>query len=269
MPEIFYFGRGPRTLLGLRHPPIARPRASMLVCTPLLQEGIRCQRALWSLSEALATAGIDVLRFDWFGSGDSAGTSVDIDVPGLVDDIAAAEFLMRTSADAGQAGLARPRLFGLRSAALPLLAYASARREPVDVVLWAPALDGRALAAAWREQHRRQLHTAGRFLSAETASEDDELLGFVIDRDLLEDFGAWHGSDLLLPAGSRLVIAQWPASPVDEAFVDAQRDAGVMVEHFDLDGADEPAWDDPDQFETQIFPRQAVTQLARHLAEAA
>ena len=274
MPEIFYFGRGPRTLLGLRHPPVAQPHAAMLVCAPLLQEGIRCQRALWSLSETLAAAGIDVLRFDWFGSGDSAGTSADIDVPGLVDDIAAAEFLMRTSAGAGQArttqaGLARPRLFGLRSAALPLLAYASARREPVDVVLWAPALDGRALAAVWREQHRRQLHTAGRFLSADTASDDDELLGFTIDRDLLEDIGAWHGSDLLLPAGSRLVLAQWPASPVAESFVDAQRDAGVMVECFDLDGADEPAWDDPDQFETQIFPRQAVTQLARHLAEAA
>jgi hypothetical protein len=43
----------------------------------------------------------------------------------------------------------------------------------------------------------------------------------------------------------------------------------VAVERFELDGADEPAWDDPDQFETQIFPRQAVTQLARHLAEAA
>ena len=269
MPEIFYFGRGPRTLLGLRHPPLVQPHTAMLVCAPLLQEGIRCQRALWSLSEALAAAGVDVLRFDWFGSGDSAGTSADIDVPGLVDDIAAAEFQMRSSAEAAQAGLARPRLFGLRSAALPLLAYASARREPVDVVLWAPALDGRALAAMWREQHRRQLHTAGRFLSANTASDDDELLGFVIDRDLLEDLGAWHGGDLLLPAGSRLVLVQWPASPVDESFTAAQRGAGVMVERFDLDGADEPAWDDPDQFETQIFPRQAVTQLARHLAEAA
>ena len=269
MPEIFYFGRGQRTLLGLRHPPATQPHAAMLVCAPLLQEGIRCQRALWSLSEALAAAGVDVLRFDWFGSGDSAGSSAEIDVPGLVEDIAAAEFLMRSPAGPDRTVLVRPRLFGLRSAALPLLAYASARREPVDVVLWAPALDGRALTAAWREQHRRQLHGAGRFLSANTVSDDDELLGFVIDRDLLEDLGAWHGSDLLLPAGSRLVLAQWPASPADQAFVDAQRAAGVMVEYLQLDGADEPAWDDPDQFETQIFPRQAVTQLARHLAEAA
>ena len=193
MPEIFYFGRPRRALLGLRHPPLVEQRArdAMLVCAPLLQEGIRCQRALWSLAETLAAAGVEVLRFDWFGSGDSAGDSTGIVMPGLVDDIASAETFMASSASSP-----RPRLFGLRSAALPLLAHASQRGEPVDVVLWAPALDGHALAAAWREQHRRQLHGAGRFLSAQVASGDDELLGFVLDRSLLDDLGGIAGTRL-------------------------------------------------------------------------
>jgi hypothetical protein len=263
MPEIFHFGRPRRTLLGLRHPSLVRAsaQAAVLVCAPLLQEGIRCQRALWSLSETLAAAGVEVLRFDWFGLGDSGGDSTDILVPGLVDDIASAEHFMRSSITPS-----RPRMFGLRSAALPLLAHAAACDEPVDVVLWAPALDGRALVAAWREQHRRQLHVAGRFLSVDVASADDELLGFVLDRSLLDELGALNGRDLLLPAGSRLMLVQWPASPVDEDFVAAQRMAGVTVEHFELDGVDEPVWDDPDQFETQLFPRRAVTQVATHLA---
>jgi uncharacterized protein len=264
MPEIFYFGSPDRALLGLRHPPLGRAHGAVLACAPLLQEGIRCQRALWSLSETLAAAGIDVLRFDWFGSGDSAGTSADIVVPGLVDDLASAESFMRSSA-----ALPGPRLLALRSAALPLLAHASRRREPVDVVLWAPVLDGAALAASWREQHRRQLHVAGRFLSAETASDDDELLGFVLDRDLLDDVGTLQGKNLLLPAGSKLLLAHWASSPVDESFVAAQRAAGVAVECLELDDADEPDWDDPDGFETQIFPRRAVNRLAGQLAGTA
>jgi len=266
MPEIFYFGRPRRALLGLRHPPPVgeRVHGAVLVCAPLLQEGIRCQRALWSLAETLAAAGVEVMRFDWFGSGDSAGESAGIVMPGLVDDIASAEIFM-----ASPASSPRPRLFGLRSAALPLLAHASQCGEPVDIVLWAPALDGHALVAAWREQHRRQLHTAGRFLSTQVASDDDELLGFVLDRSLLDDLGGLQGRDLLLPAGSRLTLVQWPASPIDAAFVAAQRAAGVAVEHVELDGADEPAWDDPDQFETQLFPRRAVTQVAMHLAASA
>lgn len=261
MPEIFYFGSPRRALLGLRHPPMALAQGAVLACPPLLQEGIRCQRALWSLSESLAAAGVDVLRFDWFGSGDSGGTSADIAVPGLVDDIASADAFMRSST-----ATSFRRLFALRSAALPLLVHASASRQPVDVVLWAPVLDGRALVANWREQHRRQLHVTGRYLSRDMASGDDELLGFLVGRTLLDDLEALHGRDLLLPAGSRLVLVQWPASPVDQAFVDAQRAAGVTIERFELDGADEPAWDDPDHFETQIFPRRAVAQMATHLA---
>lgn len=263
MPEIFHFGRPQRTLLGVRHAPAARAHAALLVCAPLLQEGIRCQRALWTLAETLAAADIETLRFDWFGSGDSAGSGTDIDLPGLVDDIAMAESLLRTSAGA------RPRLLGLRSAALPLLAYASACREPLDVLLWAPALDGRAMVDTWREQHRRQLRTAGRFLSADVVAGDDELLGLVVDSSLLESLEALQGSGLPLAPGSRIVLAQWPASPVEQAFVDAQEAAGVMIEYLNLEGADEPAWDDPDGFETQLFPRQAVNQLSRHIGENA
>ena len=262
MPGIFHFGTPRRSLLGLRHPPLARTQGALLACAPLLQEGIRCQRALWSLAEALAAAGVDVLRFDWFGSGDSGGASSDIVVPGLVEDLASAESFLRTSSTASP----DIRLLALRSAALPLLVHAGRCGQPVDVVLWAPVLDGAALTAAWREQHRRQLHVAGRFLSAHTMSDDDELLGFVLDRSLLDGLEALHGRDLPLPAGSRLLLAHWAASPVDQSFVDAQRAAGVVVEYLELDGADEPDWDDPDGFEAQIFPRRAVNQLAGQLA---
>ena len=261
MPEAFHFGAPSRALLGLRHPPSTPARGALLACMPLLQEGIRCQRALWSLSEALAAAGVDVLRFDWYGSGDSSGETRALTVAGMVDDIAAAETFLRGSAPAPQ-----PRLLALRSAALPLLLYASRGRGAVDMVLWAPVLDGRALVAAWREQHRRQLHATGRFPRAGTEAGDDELLGFVLDPALPAGIEALDGHDLLLPAGSRLLVVQWPGSPVDVRFLAAQRAAGVQVDCLELDTPDEPDWEDPDGFEAQLFPRRAVTQLAGTLA---
>lgn len=264
MPEAFHFGTPSRALFGLRHPPAMSARGTMVACMPLLQEGIRCQRALWSLSEALAATGIDVLRFDWHGSGDSSGDTRALTVEGMVEDLASAEAFLQASGP----GM-RPRLLGLRSAALPLLLHASRAGQPVDVVLWAPVLDGRALVAAWREQHRRQLHSTGRFARAGTRSGDDELLGFVLDPALPAGIEALDGRGLLLPAGSSLLLVHWPGSPVDAAFVEVQREADVQVERLELATPDEPDWDDPDGFEAQLFPRRAVNELAATLAGAA
>lgn len=264
MPEAFFFGTPRRPLLGLRHAPAAPARGAVLVCAPLLQDGIRCQRALWSLAEALAAAGVEVLRFDWHGSGDSPGSSHELRFAGLVDDVAAAAAFLSASAPG-----ARMRLLALREAALPLLAHAAGAGEPVDVVLWAPVLDGRGLVDGWRRQHGHQLHAAGRFLSKDAGGGDDELLGFVLDPALPAELAALDGGRLALPHGSRLAIAHWPGAPVEAGFVQLQRAAGVEVEVVALEGVDEPAWDDPGQFELQLFPRRAVNRLASHLAGAA
>jgi len=274
MPEPFYFGDQPRVLFGLRHPAGTTSKGAVLVCAPLLQEGIRCQRALWSLAQAMAAQGLDALRFDWYGSGDSRGGSLAMSLPGLASDIQAARECL-PPVDAGlSVRLSGPRLpgtrlLGLRSAALPLLLHAGASSTPVDLVLWAPALDGESLVSAWREQHRRQLHVTGRFPKPPLPAGDNELLGFVLDAGLLQALQAWKCDQVTLPAGSRIMLVQWRATASTEEFVHRQRAAGVTVEYLQLDAGDEPDWDNPDHFETQIFPRRAVNRLASHLAEMA
>lgn len=265
MIEPFYFGHPQRALLGLQHAAASKPNSAVLVCAPLLQDGTRSHRALWALSEALAGAGSDVLRFDWYGSGDSAGGSDEIDLPGLVGDLTSALAMLRASTRA-----TRVRLFGLRNAALPLLAYASACRETLDLVLWEPTLDGRALVDSWHALHRQQLHGVGRFHHvADVASEPDELFGCTIHPDLLDALAALDGRKLALPSGSRLLLAHWQATPLTEEFVRAQREAGVIVDVLHHEGVDQPDWDHPNKFEIQVFPRRAVVQLAKRLAEAA
>lgn len=264
MPDPFYFGDPPRVLFGLRHCAGLMRKGDLLVCAPLLQEGIRCQRALWTLGQALASQGVETLRFDWYGSGDSHGNSRDIKVPGLVSDIALASNRL-----GGAHASTRNRMLALRSAALPLLLHAAASAAPVDVVLWAPVLDGRALVSSWREQHQRQLHAAGRFLKPPLAAQDDELLGFVLDDALLDALQALQTDQMTLPAGSRILLVQWQALPSTDQFMRRQTAAGVTVDCLQLDPQDEPDWDNPDHFETQIFPRRAVTRVATYLSEAA
>ena len=84
-----FFGRPERRLYGMHHR-ARKVRGHMLICAPLLQEGMRCHRSLWALAEALADAGVSSLRFDWFGSGDSAGDSAGLTLQGMLEDLAAA-----------------------------------------------------------------------------------------------------------------------------------------------------------------------------------
>ena len=48
-----------------------------MICPPIGFEQLHSHRSLRHLADALAAAGIPTLRFDWHGSGDSAGNDED------------------------------------------------------------------------------------------------------------------------------------------------------------------------------------------------
>ena len=72
MIEPFFFDND--SLFGCYHPPSdhASSRA-LIVCPPLFDEYRRCYRALSDLANACAENGVHVLRFDYYGTGDSFG----------------------------------------------------------------------------------------------------------------------------------------------------------------------------------------------------
>lgn len=260
--EARFFGRPQRVLFGAMHAAASPGRGRLLICAPLLQEGIRSRRALWALAEGMATAGVDALRFDWYGSGDSDGVSEAMSFDGLHEDlrmaVAALPLLSR--------GGGRLRRLALRCAALPLLSETVRQGVPADLVLWDPVLDGKGLLARWRRQHRQQLRWAGRYLSSEVSSDADELLGFPLGVSLTGPLALFDARLAPLPAGSRLLLAVWKTTDELEAFATLQRQAGVQVEIVLLEAFDAPPWEDPEQFEAQAFPRRSVNQLVKRLA---
>lgn len=263
MTRPLFFGRPQRALFGVLHAAKPSRRGALLGCAPLLQEGIRSQRALWSLAEALASDGVETLRFDWFGSGDSAGDTADMEFAGLLDDLEVARSTLR-----GVSGSKCIRLLALRSAALPLLAQAAAANDPVDLVLWDPLLSGRDAVADWQQQHRQQLNEVGRY-RGRAESGRDELLGFDISEALLDALAAVDARESPLPSGSRVLLAAWEITPWLQRFADVQRSAGVEVEQMIFDTADRPPWGNMHRFGNLALPRRSLVQLAQRLGSAA
>jgi alpha-beta hydrolase superfamily lysophospholipase len=135
----FFFGTSQRRLFGIHSPAASRgkPRAAVL-CQPWGDEYIYAHRPLRQLAVRLAAAGIDILRFDYFGTGDSAGEEFDTSVAGMQADVLTA---VETLNDL--AATEKVTLIGLRAGAnVAAGAVASMGAAVEALVLWDPILAG-------------------------------------------------------------------------------------------------------------------------------
>src|SRR5215467_5624104 len=97
-PMPFYFGGEGRKLYGCFHGPTQKgaPRCAVLICQPLGHEYVNSHRALRQLAVRLADAGIPVLRFDYFGCGDSSGEAEQGSITRWLEDVSTAVAELRT-----------------------------------------------------------------------------------------------------------------------------------------------------------------------------
>ncbi len=176
MKESFYFDAEDRRLFGTYHAPAYREdrRCGVVLCYPLGQEYIRSYRLYHQLAVRLAASGYHVFRFDYFGTGDSAGEDGE-GTPALwVRDILCAIEELRDSGD-----VEKISLIGLRlGAALAALA-AEENAQVHSLVLWEPVVDGTAYLQELQTMHRnwldRQLYRPARKV---LAGNNGEILGF-------------------------------------------------------------------------------------------
>jgi amino acid adenylation domain-containing protein len=147
MQEAFYFGQSPRRLFGtLGKPAAPRRDAAVLICQSWGIEYMRSHRALYLLAERLSDAGFHVMRFDYYGTGDSADSMAEAQLGHWLEDIRDAAQELRA-----RSGLGRVHLLGHRLGAL-LAQAAQARFAPAQrLLLWDPPASG----AEWLAQQRR------------------------------------------------------------------------------------------------------------------
>lgn len=203
----FTFGEQSRRLFGTFHarPSGAAPRRGVLLCNAFGHEAIQLHRLNRVLADRLSREGCDVLRFDYFGAGDSAGDDFDADFTAWSGDILTAHReLMR------RAGVPQVAWVAFRAGTVP--AELAAAKLPTGLrrlVIVDPIIDGREYLDDLRTQQYREISST-EFPASTRFREDpafymDEAMGFAITR---------HFCDQL-----RAIRFRAPSIPVDTSLV--------------------------------------------------
>lgn len=246
-----WFGSKDRPLAGWLHLPAGgRARGGVVLCPTLGIEALTAHAAYRAIAVQLAAAGVAVLRFDYRGTGDSAGMlAADGSVEGFLDDVAIAR------AHLERCGVGPVALAGLRLGAT-LAAVAAARQRPAALALWDPYSRGRAFV---REQQALKAFSLGE--APEPGGDGVELASLHLPGRLAAELGRLSLAELRLGAADCLVLrrARHGEDAVLERFVE-----GATVEHRSVRGQEQFLDVGPG---SSILPEATMDGLARWLAD--
>jgi alpha/beta superfamily hydrolase len=246
-----------QSCFGWFHPPAeaVAARRGVVLCPPFGHDAVCTGRGWRVLADMLAASGLPVLRFDYPGTGDSAGEEAPGRLDAWIASIHDAAAWLRA-----QAGAAEIALCGLRVGA-DLAAAAAARRprEATALALLAPTGSGRA----WR----RQLLLGASGGNPEAADPEWlETAGFRLHRSDLDAAARALdlGSALIAADAPRVLVAAPARLPGPEACA-RLRDAGVALEHRGFEGLTGFLRD----AQLSVVPRAAFAEVTRWLRDGA
>ncbi len=249
-----YFGAGGE-LFGLYQSAGTPARKAVLLCPPLGQEQIRCHRLYRQLAHALAAEGIPVLRFDYYGCGDSAGASAQVDWQRCLADArdAADELRQRSKTD-------RVIAFGARlGGSIALTAAAAARFS--ELVVWDPVLDGNAYVARLDAMQNALRRDPQRFCKPRLASDAaDQWLGFAISKSLRQQLVELRCEPTTVPTWVMDSLAPTTTREWQSLGIDASR-VNVLQPP--------TPWDDLGRLELAILSHALIQAVTAQLREVA
>jgi len=180
-----WFGPDDRPLFGRIHVPDLADGRGVVLCPSLGLEGEASQLAFRSLATALAATGCTVLRFDYDGTGDSAGLLSD---PGRMaawlDSIAAAIAYLRES------GATQIHLVGARLGAAFAVRAAERDGDIASLALWYPWSKGSQFLRYQRALRRMYAISD----DPTSAGGGTEIPGFVLDAEVTADLRDLDGA---------------------------------------------------------------------------
>jgi alpha-beta hydrolase superfamily lysophospholipase len=178
-PEPLVFGPAERPCLGwLHHPTTPRRDVGLVICKPFGYEAICAHRSLRHFADAAAAIGVPAFRFDYDGTGDSAGDDRDPErwAAWVASTHAAIDELRRLT------GVKRVCLLGVRLGATIAATAASVRVDVSGLIAIVPVVSGRQ----WlREMNALEIAMgfAGPPAGLELRDGELESVGFIITAD--------------------------------------------------------------------------------------
>ena len=183
--ETFYFDPEEARLFGAWHPPglSAARSTGVVVCPHMGQEGHLLRRRL---AVVIAGCGYPVLRFDYFGTGDSLGESHQATIHQWLDDVdTAVEEIGRRSGCSGVC------LVGVRFGATLSILYGSLRRKGDAIAGLHPVINGRAYISDLRRLETEAWKQLGDAPAGRLAAEQAQaLMGITYAEQFLTDLEA-------------------------------------------------------------------------------
>ncbi|GAB2185260.1 alpha/beta hydrolase [Roseibium sp. LAB1] len=215
-------------LAGYFHP--AGGSTAILLLSPWGYEELCSRKSYRMLGEKLAAAGYPCLRFDYPGTGNSAGRS------DAVDDSSAWRTAVKTALTELQRHTGARRLLVIGQGVGASLAGVVAQEASLaGLVLLAPVLPGRAYLrelAAWTAM------TQPTFLVNSSDGPEGGLMagGFVLSRSTAEELKTLNLLKVKLPAELPTLLMERPDHPGDQKLADQLLEDGVSLERLPFDG---------------------------------
>jgi pimeloyl-ACP methyl ester carboxylesterase len=266
------FGPRERRLFGIYHLTQAAPaRPAVVLCNAFGQEAIRAHRFQRALAERLARAGHPVLRFDYFGTGDSMGDDADGDLDGWCDDVRAAHQELQRLSNADRLVWVGMRLGG----SVVLRAARDAPPDLAKLILWDPVQDGPRYLAHLRERHIASLEAvyslpqkpSPRLHAADPANYVDEAIGFALSSKFRSQVSAIALDSHTWPTNpSDIVVLADPDTPDGN---DTNTICALMPERVRLiEVRHGTNWTTDTAANTSLVPTAALMGIAQQVGEA-
>ncbi len=181
----FFFG-SKQQLLGMLHHARGRKAGAhrtVVICPPIGHEYIRSHWCLRLLARQLTRKGINVLRFDYRGIGDSAGTNQQTTaLDQWHQDV-------HTAIDCActKTGCRNVMLLGLRYGGTIASAVASQSDKVSSLVLWEPVIDPVQYLRSLRAIHKQMIDLWACRIKTLKDETHEEILGSIYNRGLLAE----------------------------------------------------------------------------------
>lgn len=180
--EPYFFESNNNKLFAVYHPPRidCQLNIGVLLCNPLHQEQIRCHKLYQTVANQLSKIGFHVLRFDFYGTGDSEGTKSQFTVTEAIRNVQSAIIEFRDGCD-----LEKVLLWGVRFGATICL-LTSTIIDVEGMILWNPIISGKSYLTELKKNRQRWLN--GSFAKNKQANRNElDIEGFIWSKELIEE----------------------------------------------------------------------------------
>lgn len=259
--EYRYFGHDNKTLFGAwHHSQTNDATTAVVLCYPMGQEYMRIHRTYVELARNLAEQGLEVLRFDYYGCGDSSGETTDGTLKQWTDDILQAIRELRI-----ETGLREVHLVGSRIGANLALRAAEISPDVAAVVLWEPILNGVEYLATLEKAHHNLLHNNARLDGYNGAkSWFVELVGYPVSKQLYDELAAIDLFESPVSQTSDALVLANTDKPRLQEYANRLRSPVNRVDYISANESD-AIWLKEDRQNKGVVPARAVQAIASWL----